>query len=124
MRTTNRPTLVGTLCCFGILLCAIAIVVAGIQFVTNYHVKTIDEYVEDAAIIETFYTTDEDGYNSYYIMWENDHSTDIMKVCSTCYARYRDAEKMPLTVSVVESKFVKGYDFALHSHYNYERTDK
>lgn len=47
-----------------------------------------------------------------------------MKVCSACYAKYRDAETMPLEIKVLDARFTSGYNFKLHNHYNYERTDK
>lgn len=124
MRTTNRPTLISILCTLGILLCVFCMGKAAFDFVVDYNMKEVRSYTENVTIVETFYTTDDDGYNSYYLMWENDHATDIMKVCSACYAKYRDAETMPLEIKVLDSKSTSGYNFKLHNHYNYERTDK
>lgn len=84
----------------------------------------IDRTTEEVTIVETFYTTDGTGKSNYYIMWENDYTGDIFKVCSACYTRYRDAATMPIEVIEVESATKHGYDFVVHHHYNYYREDK
>lgn len=124
MRTTDRPTFIQILCWIGealSLVCLVWIVWSAIQ---DYHIKTVNTYTEQASVVETFYTTDRYGGNEYYIMWETDNATDIFNVCSTCYARYRDAETIPITVQEIENKKIHGYNYMLHTHYNYERTDK
>ena len=127
MRTTNRPTFTGILCNIGVLLCIFAICIGTIRWskwVDNVCMKTMGEWVEYVNIVETFYTTVHYGEPEYYLMWENNEHGDVMMVCSSCYMKYRDAVEMPIKITELESNITHSYIFELHSHYNYERTDK
>lgn len=120
MRITNRPTFTDILCGAGVLLCVFAMCAT----IVKSNMKIVGEWVERVNIVESFYTTDRYGRPEYYLMWENDKHTDVMGVCSNCYMKYRDAAQMPIKVTEVESINTHGYNFELHNHYNYERTDK
>jgi hypothetical protein len=124
MRTTNRPTFTGILCCAGVLLCIFAICATVIKWIGNNNMKVVGKWIERVNIVESFYTTDRYGRPEYYLMWENDKYADVMGVCSSCYMKYRDAAQMPIKVTELESINTHGYNFELHNHYNYERTDK
>lgn len=107
MKTTNRLILATILCIFGILLCVFCVGNAA----SDSMVEEIGDY---ATIVETFYTTDEDNNNSYYIVWEKDNANGIMKVDSAYYEKYKDAETMPLEIKLFDS----------NKYYIYKRTDK
>ena len=107
MKATNRLVLATILCIFGILLCFFCVGNAA----SDSMIEKIGDY---ATIVETFYTTDEDSNNSYYIVWEKDNATGIMKVDSAYYEKYKDAETMPLEIKLFDS----------NKHYIYKRTDK
>lgn len=107
MKTTNRLILAAILCIFGILL--------GIFCVGNAASDSMVEEIGDyATIVETFYTTDEDGNNYYYIVWEKDNASGTMEVDSAYYEKYEYAETMPLEIKLFDS----------NKHYIYKRTDK
>ena len=110
MKTTNRLILTVILCIFGILLCVFCVGNAA----SDSTVEEIGNYTDNAAIVETFYTTNEDGNNYYYIVWEKDNASGIMEVDSAYYEKYKYAETMPLEIKV--------FDF--NKHYIYKRTDK
>ena len=124
MRTTNRPTFTGILRCAGVLLCIFVVCATVVDWVDNGRMKTLGEWTERVNIVESFYTTNRYGSPQYFLMWENDRYGGVMEVCSSCYMKYRDAAQMPIKVKELESNYTHGYNFELHSHYNYERTDK
>lgn len=130
MKATKSRTLISIISITSILyiivglLCAFYIGKVVFDFVDDARMKEVASYTEYVDIIETFYTTDRYGSPKYHIMWEDNNYTDIMDVCSGCYMKYRDAAEMPIKVTKVESKNRRGYNFCLHNHYNYERTDK
>jgi len=96
-----------------------------ITFFAGFKVHTVNTYNITATIVESFRTTDRYGGNEYFLMWEDEagHS-DIMQVCSTCYAKYYDCATVPMLVKDVESKHMIGTDFFIHTHGNYQRGDK
>ena len=107
MKATNRLMIATILCIFGILLCVFCM--------SNAASDSMIEEIEDyTTIVETFYTTDEDGNNYYYIVWEKDNASGIMEVDSAYYEKYKYAETMPLEIKVFNS----------NKHYIYKRTDK
>lgn len=110
MKTTNRLMLATILCIFGILLCVFCVG----NVASDSMIEEIEDYTDNATIVETFYTTDEDDNNSYYIVWEKDNANGIMKVDSAYYKKYKDAETMPLGIKLFDS----------NKHYIYKRTDK
>lgn len=130
MKATKSRTLISTisissiLCTIGILICTFCVGKIAFELVADASMKEVASYTEYVDIIETFYTTDRYGNPEYHIMWEGNNYTNIMDVCSGCYMKYRDASEMPIKVTKVESKNRRGYNFCLHNHYNYERTDK
>lgn len=130
MKTTKSRTLIraisisSILCTIGILICTLFIGKIVFELVADACMKEVASYTEYVDIIETFYTTDRYGNPDYHIMWEGNNHTDVMDVCSSCYMKYRNAAEMPIKVTKVESKNRRGYNFYLHKHYNYERTDK
>lgn len=130
MKATKSRTIIGKLCCVGALgfiLCIVILLYVGkvaANLVADVRMNEVAGYTEYVTIIETFCTTDRYGNPKYHIMWEGNNYTDIMDVCSGCYMKYRDAAEMPIKVTKLESKYRRGYNFCLHNHYNYERTDK
>lgn len=130
MKTTKSRTLISKICCVGVLSFILSIGISlyigkvTVDFITDVRMNEVASYTEYVDIVETFYTTDRHGTPDYHIMWEGSNYTDIMDVCSSCYMKYRDAAEMPIKVTKVESKNQRGYNFCLHNHYNYERTDK
>lgn len=107
MKTTNRIILATI---FGILLSIFCVGNA----TSDSMIKETEDYTDNATIVETFYTTDEDGNNYYYIVWERDNASGIMEVDSAYYEKYKYAETMPLEIKVFDS----------NNHYIYKRTDK
>ena len=130
MKTTKSRTLISIISITSILyiivglLCFFYISKVVFDFVADVRMKEVASYTEYVDIIETFYTTDRHGTPNYHIMWEGNNHTDVMDVCSSCYMKYRDAAEMPIKVAKLESNNRRGYNFCLHKHYNYERTDK
>lgn len=130
MKATKSRTLISIISITSILyiivgiLCVFYIGKVVFDFVADVRMKEVASYTEYVDIIETFYTTDRYGNPDYHIMWEGNNHTDVMDVCSSCYMKYRNAAEMPIKVTKVESKNRRGYNFCLHKHYNYERTDK
>lgn len=124
MRTTNRPTFTDILCYIGVLLCVSSIGAIIVDFFSDGRMKTLGEWTERVNIVESFYTTNQYGNPQYFLMWENDKYGGVMEVCSSCYMKYRDAAQMPIKMKELESNHTHGYNFELHNHYNYERTDK
>lgn len=130
MKATKSRTLISIISITSILyiivglLCAFYIGKVVLDFVVDVRMKEVASYTEYVDIIETFYTTDRHGAPNYHIMWEGNNHTDVMDVCSSCYMKYRDAAEMPIKVTKLESNNRRGYNFCLHKHYNYERTDK
>ena len=104
MKTTNRLILAAI---FGIFLSIFCVGNAA----SDSMVEEIGDY---ATIVETFYTTDEDGNNYYYIAWEKDNASGTMEVDSAYYEKYKYAETMPLEIKVFDS----------NKHYIYKRMDK
>ena len=76
MKATNRLMLATILCIFGILLCVFCVGNAA----SDSMIEEIEDYTNNITIVETFYTTDEDGNNYYYIMWEKDNVSGIIEV--------------------------------------------
>lgn len=130
MKATKSRTLISIISITSILyiivglLCAFYIGKVVFDFMADVRMKEVASYTEYVDIIETFYTTDRHGNSKYHIMWEGNNYSDIMDVCSSCYMKYRDAAEMPIKVTKLESNNRRGYNFCLHKHYNYERTDK
>lgn len=130
MKATKSRTLISIISITSILyiivglLCAFYIGKVVFDFVADVRMKEVASYTEYVDIIETFYTTDRYGTPDYHIMWEGNNHTDVMDVCSSCYMKYRNAAEMPIKVTKLESNNRRGYNFCLHKHYNYERTDK
>lgn len=60
-------------------------------FFGNLFPRTIFLDSTRATVVETFYTTDEDGYNKYYVSYEADFDYEteygILKVCDSCYIK-------------------------------------
>lgn len=130
MKATKSRTLISIISITSILyiivglLCFFYIGKVVFDFVNDVRMKEVASYTEYVDIIETFYTTDRYGTPDYHIMWEGNNHTDVMDVCSSCYMKYRNAAEMPIKVTKLESNNRRGYNFCLHKHYNYERTDK
>ena len=99
MKATDRLILTIILCSFGILVCFFCVGNAASDSI----VEEIGDYTDNATIVETFYTTDEDGNNYYYIVWERDNASGIMEVDSAYYEKYKYAETMPLEIKVFDS---------------------
>lgn len=123
-RITTDVDWATTFCILGIILVIFVLCYGAVELWNTHSMQPINQWIEQAAIVETFYTVDRYGRPIYNIMWESANYADIFTVCSSCYSKYKDAKEISIRVTELDSKNVHGYNYCLHNHYAYERTNK
>ena len=77
-------------------------------------------------VVETFYTTDRYGNNSYYVAFEVELQDEIefgiLEVCDGCYIKYNKTPQIWISKTLQEGVNFTGYTFSNeHSHSVYRR---